>query len=122
MCFVVMSNKELTAKKDIICYKFLEIVDEDSGMLVSPYKDHVYFLGETYKLSKKLRIKKSGDYDSIEEGLHSCNSCIIKIWGDRPSFLRKCSLFQCTIPKGAKYYKNSKEYVSDAITINKKIS
>lgn len=121
MCFFVESNKELTAKKDIICYKFLQVVEEDSGMLVSPFIDHVYFLGEINKLNKKLMTYNLGDAKLIHEGFHSGNSFMIKTWGDRPEIFKNYSLFQCTIPKGSKYYKNEMEYVSDAIIINKKI-
>lgn len=120
MCFFVKSiYKELTANRDITCYKILEVVDWDSGMLLSPYCHHVYFLGELNRLNEKLRVSYLGGVKVINEGFHSY--CEYFSYPHLKNLLN-VPIFKCTIPKGAKYYKNSMEYVSDAIIINKRIN
>lgn len=116
MCFIVYSNKKLTANKNITCYKILEVVDEDSGMLLSQHREYVYFLGELNKLNKKLSIDGRGYYSTIHKGFHSYRNRNTVVYSEN------IIIFQCTIPKGTKYYKNSMEYVSDAIIINKRIN
>ncbi len=115
MCFTIKTRRKLKAKKDIICYK---LVYEDLTPLYN-FND-----GFKYKLNKLendkgkkdiLRINKSVyEYPNIDIGFHSyktkkmCKFVRIYIYN-------KNIIIECIIPKGAHYYVNNKEYVSDQI-------
>jgi hypothetical protein len=107
MCFEITDPKMYTADKDIICYKTL-------GM---PYK-----LGHLYELGKELEITQHPEYRIQLEGTFRSKIGIIE-----EGFISeiKFPIFgrpvECIIPKGAHYYKNTHEYISDKILIHKRI-
>lgn len=114
MCFFISSKfpNELIAENNIRCYK-IGTVNEKSFR--SLYKDFYYVYGRCYKLETKLT---PWFYRSkIEKGFHSY--AYIKYARNMISILSMDRIVKCTIPKGAKYYFNGVEYVSDRIIIHK---
>jgi hypothetical protein len=133
MCFFVPKNaRAKIAKKDITCYKLL--YDFVRGPTSTIY-NFTYKLG---KVNKKIVLRivrenylvlgknhylyidddmKQTNYRVINRGYHS--------YIDRPLFAKAEveNEFECTIPKGTKYYEDSigGVRVSETIIINRKL-
>jgi hypothetical protein len=113
MCFIKENNELLTAKKDIICYKYIY------KNLVSSVREFQYELNKKYYI-RFWRLKNLfyvfNNYDEINDkfifiGFHSYHLT---------NHMPKVN-YECIIPKGSKYYKNCEQYVSNSIIIKKKI-
>lgn len=105
MCFTG-KNIERIAKKDIVCYKKINLnFDGRNSIIISSYhKGFKYKLGKVYNASF---TKSKRTYDAgidIFRGFHSYRN---KDMGN----------VKCIIPKGSKYYINDSERVSDSIKI-----
>ena len=131
MCFTVQENKELTADKDIVCYKWLtELMLGNS--YESPYYGMIYNIGQRYNLENRLESKFHYDVNFtthyiIDEGYHSFITAMacerhINSSSDFMCGHPRDRIVKCIIPKGAHYYVNHKtnEYVSDAIIVKRK--
>ena len=113
------------AYNDIIVYK---VLIEDEGILQSPYfQSFVWELNTIYESDlnyPELCITPFRFNYKIHEGFHSCDQgytlskYYLVIMNTNPS----AEIYECIIPKGSCYYKNSRgEYVSDKLIIKKKI-
>lgn len=108
-------NRIRTAKKDIVCYKFLRRKGEQ---LITPYQYTFVEIGETY--DSKLRKDFQGD---IEEGLHSFKrlKAVDSFVEDNyyKTLYSSIVIVKCIIPKGSTYYKgryaSSTCYASDTL-------
>ena len=112
MCFYVDPNhcKELIATEDIFCYKIINtVLKRGKPVLVSNYQRFEYKLGKKYSIRKLKLVNEN----AIFEGFHSYIKDKKFMW----------CLYECIIPKGAKYYKNinNNEYVSNKIIIIKEL-
>ena len=136
MCFRIKIDKKLTAKRDILCYKIV-CIDVDNNILPLYYMDkpnsYFYKFGETVK--SELNITA---YHAIERGFHSfikpnianyyIKLCTYFIYTDpdhnndfklfhKEIKIKEIIVVSCIIPKGAHYYVNDEEYVSDQIKL-----
>lgn len=112
MCFHKLSKEDVpkVAQEDIICYKFLY---RQSSTLFSPYNSFTWEVG---KVGNAI-ITKGIDEGDLSNGFHSCKSlkdCIRY----RTKLCETYLIFQFTIPKGAEYYENETQYVSNQIFLN----
>lgn len=114
MCFEIKTNRQLTAKKNIECYKAMNLIDENYAR--SACKNFIYKLKKT---NPEIELKPGYDRFGclvISKGYHSEKKLqdAQNGWNNRPVYL-------CIIPKGSKYYVNDYEYVSSNIIIVKLI-
>lgn len=116
MCFIIDTKypEEKIAKKDIVCYKRLEVL-YPNGRFSSPHQ------GKRYKLNILYRSElKPSSYNTIKIGLHSY-SC-----KKRAEHYRAFGevVTKGIIPKGSRYYYNPimHEYVSNQIIIREVIN
>lgn len=119
MCFYISDKhpNAMVAKKDISVYKILERVGIENKKLtgLSPYKTYEWTQG---KLAK-AEIKSRRDVE-IDEGLHAfVKLSIAKILRNNSSKVR--TICECIIPKGAIYYINSKEIVSNKMILTGRV-
>lgn len=115
MCFFISKKypNELTAKRDIVCYKLLR----------DGYPQYESGFGK-YQYNKRnppvsLVPRASLSFSYIMEGYHSYRERKFTLFFST-QYLGINQLVKFIIPKGAKYYKNDTEYVSSTI-IRKKI-
>lgn len=112
------------AKTAIICYKAMEkrkvLGVYKKGSYVTPYQGAKMERGKTY--SAVIKAECAGS--SIGPGLHSCKKvrfCAGHM--NNSTGLSKCKrsksdiIVKCVIPKGARYYQNDIEYVSNKLKI-----
>ena len=132
MCWITCGIPSvLTAETDI---PILKVGIENENIMVSPYNEFSYELGETYKMTGIHPIRVKDQYH-IYEGFHSYDPrelqlshefwCIIVAKGGlrQERYPAWMDVFEGFIPRGSHYYLNmSGELVSDGICItNKKI-
>ena len=101
MCFIVKTKRQMTAKRDIECYK---LFTKSTEALCSFF---------TYKINTEntvINLHPIGR--KIEEGYHSYKNYNSIDYGWIHDTLRRC-----IIPKGSKYYVNDTEYVSSNIIV-----
>jgi len=114
MCFYLDKNEKLIAKKDIECYKiFLGNKNRINSIC---FYDMVWKVGVLVNESKKENVLLiDHDNNVIGVGLHSykIKELINKSW------FNISIKAKCIIPKGANYYENESEYVSDQLKIVK---
>ena len=116
MCFRITYNGKKTAtiaKKDIIAYKVLKYVE---GKLISPYN----YMSWKKGLIVKIGGVKSNDSNEIDIGLH-CKKTIegaIEFMGFINVYLEEeAMIYYVIIPKGARYWENVSEYVSNKMIL-----
>ena len=117
MCFTCehWQDKPMKAETDIVCYKILAVGDE--GEL------YAHFYKKAYKLNKKYRLWKMGDYKipskyasfgikkEVAEGFHAFTS-LQYVFHYKDPLIRMMTSYletviaEAIIPKGAKYYWN----------------
>jgi len=105
MCFVRKSGqRRKKATEDILAFKRLRIQGDD---IISPYIYTKWKVGEL----KKADMQQNG-LGEIEQGLHCYVSeeIAVKNWGG-------CTTVPVIIPKGAHYYINDKEIVSNQMIV-----
>lgn len=106
MCFYKSTERKdsklKTATKAIIVYKGLNGIKN----LKSPYQNTIWTEKKT--LTEKYFVRDARGYSTVSTGFHSA-----KTW-NRAKF-HGTRVFEFVIPKGAKYYENETEYVSDKI-------
>ena len=111
MCLSLTTTKNpLIATEDIVCYKFLKVVDGRYSMsgkteVTAPYRGTEYKLGKLNKIAH-VRRDYAGD---VEAGFHSFKSVrkAFRSAENRNSHIehRGYYVFVCIIPKGAEYFK-----------------
>jgi len=108
MCFVGKDEK-LIANEDIICYKVLK--KKWFKYYAPVWTDHRYKRNKLYYAKFGIKLFKPGKI-RIDEGLHSYKNMedAKTSWGCFEKHIKKF-----IIPKGAEYYCNDKEYVSNQI-------
>lgn len=109
MCFTNNLNQTApkVAENDIECYKFL--MD-----LCSPfYYNGIWKENEL----KEAEIAETADHnDELNIGFHSCKDVERCIWYRADvEYQHICPIYKFIIPKGALYYENNNEYLSDKI-------
>lgn len=121
MCFLILTDskaygEELTASKDIVCYKMLE-KSIGGEVYMSPYQNELYFKINTKakSITKTSSLIASPWTSQINIGLHTYSNkkyARKKLCTDR-------AFFKAIIPKGSKYYYNPEdsEYVSDKLIV-----
>jgi len=116
MCFSTTSNKIITARKDIVVHKlFLRVLDENEQIKYkSLVKGKIFNEGEINE-EVKLKVEKREYYYSVSEGYHSY------IPGKEDFGWAWDAMCKCIIPKGSKYLKNEREYVSSNIIVGEQI-
>lgn len=83
-----------TAKKDIICYKWLE--RRDTNKLYSPY-----YGNDSVKVGQRMKAKLGISNHSVNEGIHA-------YYSKKEALTNRCMndvIVECIIPKGAQYIK-----------------
>lgn len=123
MCFSINNDEIYTAKKNIVCYKYLTLPYRSINHVRSYHQDFRYTIGKVYKkrsFSNKIIFKGS----LYSEGYHSFISkskVQVNILNTKPHIREiNCEMtvaVQCVIPRGARYLKNNNEYISSAIRI-----
>ena len=108
MCFYKTSCRSVlkTANNDILVYKSLKI-SSTGKTLRSPYRK-----GTIWKVGviKKANLEINTYTHHVHQGLHSGKTYNeVRNIGD--------DIFICIIPRGAKYYENAKQYVSDKLIL-----
>jgi hypothetical protein len=109
MCLKIGKAKVKIAKQDITCYKTLRVDGVGNKIkFTSPYMDFPYDLGKIYTVEMRVR---NGE---VADGFHSYVES---------ELLEGEDVFECTIPKGARYYvgtyASEKAYASNKIRIDK---
>lgn len=112
--FGIKWNKPLIAKKDIHCFKFYRIINDNTVKTI--------YQSRTYDINKPLPEVKLGIYYpnssiiEIDEGYHSYVNNNEEESGNE---------FHAIIPKGSKYYKGifhgKKSYASTNLIIGKRV-
>lgn len=99
-----------TAKKDITCYKYLVLKNENGvSYLQTPYRDCIVSIGEIYQ--SKLEINyywNCGPTKELNQGLHSFVN-LEDARSSHPEYYyekgeNSVIYVKCIIPKGTKYY------------------
>ena len=119
MCLVIKpKQKALVVKKDIKCFKIVSKTKKErllcsfhpQGTLITPYREEVVVPGLT--VTSKIEVNRrqcNTNIADIDVAIHSFTNKIVADkdcewindhWGDK--FIAK--VFECIIPKGAKYY------------------
>lgn len=128
MCLLSNSKIPLIAKKDIICYKVLQRLSDNS--YISPFRNVKYNINDfNYPLEKYNQNDYVYDYSGwykIEQGFLHCFvsknihpndyvSSHIFLWAK----IFPLYLFECYIPKGAKYFVSNcgKEICADKLFV-----
>ena len=143
MCLVITKfNKLKVAKEDIKCYKILFKSSLLPDLLMAPYQNFNYKLGETYftNMSVTYNCDTFGlsffryiiynlfdiflNVKGVNQGFHSFVNLKNAI-NERNADVdyKRLVVCECIIPKGTKYYKGKylhyDGYASDSIKINK---
>jgi len=129
MCFFKHSSKPKVkvAGRDVICYKILR--RDADGELLSPYRGVKYEIGKVKKIGNNFKTKpydfNTGNRykNSIDIGLHSL-STLAEAENWKWQIGRSNSeIFECVIPKGAKYWYNpfDHEYCSNQLLVKSQI-
>lgn len=107
MCFINRRNQPSAkvATEDIHVFKGLTV--DKKGRLYAPVQKTRWRIGWT---KWSWRMVKSGSPDEIYRGLHSA-----KTWQHANKYGDK--IFNAVIPKGAKYWENDDEFVSNKLRI-----
>ncbi len=121
MCFLIshMTPAMRIATEDIPCIKVLQHRRYKFGRraILSPSQDAVYWNWLNWrkkKIKKRSRLERPNQRNSINKGLHTYRPEIsINIFAN---IQEKHIAY---IPKGAKYYMNNKEYVSNRLVVFK---
>ncbi len=110
------TEKPMIATEDIVCYKFLKVVDGCSSISgktenIAPYQCTKYTLGELNKIAHVRR----DSYGCVETGFHSFKSVRKAFRYARYKNIGHPGhyVFVCIIPKGAEYFKG---HWNDAIS------
>ena len=133
MCLLTLQNKPLVAEEDIIVFKMFYQLPLDAAVY-SPLQHYRYVIGKEYKTEMRTSKDKSV-YDRRAEvslNLHRYNPSKryigagfhaafnieryngIGIYNGYNAFI-----YQCTVPKGSKYYTDDTDLiVSDCIIVN----
>lgn len=138
MCLITDQQEVLIAQEDITVYKCLREINDN---LWAPYNDFRYDLNKLYEtiiresdewcgfdsFDNRMIQNKYPDFEPAEEhkklksfgsGFHSALSKgrLLESWMTNDEYI-----FECTIPKGSKYYIGISDLVvSNQIIINKK--
>ena len=104
MCFIVTSRSKI-ATKNIVCYKKSNQEWGERKAKFTPYFK-VWFSYTVNKPTEKVRLRNYGG--EIDEGYHSYKD-VKRI--EYSSY----RLGKFVIPKGARYYDNGSEYVSETL-------
>lgn len=111
MCFIVTNKRVKIAKKNIVCYKFSDVNQQDKELTFSPYyRDTFVYIKNEPTPRIKLTITNG---DKICRGYHSFNTLI-----SCREVARGCSrIGKFIIPKGTRYYESKYygEYVSETL-------
>ena len=118
MCFLG-ENKKLIANEDIVCYKVLrKICFRYYALCCTEFRYKKNKLYKTEIKAERCYQRFEGIY--IEEGFHSSNSIYTaKIEWMYGAIGITRVLAKFIIPKGAEYYENDKERVSNQIIFKK---
>lgn len=107
MCFSKITNKLKIAEKDIPCYKFLRCD------LKSPFEFYQYVPGAV----NTVNLDKDDSEFEVEEGYHSCKTLATAIQYREEQNEDHRKIYEFYIPKGAEYYENETQYVSNQIVL-----
>lgn len=117
MCFAIKKNDEVArvTPVDITVYKILEV--NVNGGLYSPTQSTSWTL-DLVAVIHDLKRVRSHTADTIDAGLHSLRTLQdakdFKRSNYPNSFYKICT---AVIPKGALYWENATQYVSDRLTV-----
>lgn len=114
MCFINYRNQESAkvATEDIPVFKGLNV--DYKGVITSPVRKYTRWkVGVTKTV---WFMKKRGNPIDIQKGIHSAkNPLIARGWSDTGN------VFNAIIPKGAKYWENNNEFVSNKLKLLEQI-
>ena len=111
MCLIINPvNVALEAETDIVCWKFLEIVNYKKGKFKTPYKNFPVKIGKTYT-SKLVKEGKE-----VNVGIHS----FVKI-EDALDYQNGYGrvVAKCIIPKGSMYFLGAYDLTDDSYASDK---
>lgn len=126
MCLISYRSEPLTAKEDIPCYKVLQRLDDNC--YVSPFRNMPYKINSVNypeTVFSESDIKEYYLYDycyNIGNGfLHCYRSCGVALsyYNFKQQISYLLYLFECYIPKGAKYFinRNGTEICADKLFV-----
>lgn len=154
MCLYSKQQDAKVAEEDIICFKLFFVVDEllndkmkktyKVGDITATYRpDYIYRFDRETRMAVEPKFIDHIEYASIfsnkqeydiNVGFHSYSRLEDAQSGarifiddqDTPTIKRTLALFQCTIPKGARYYEGDSSsvvpgYCSDSLIIGMKL-
>lgn len=112
MCFNVTNDKRKKARYDIICFKLVRS-NSTIGIAESPFRFFDWVAGKKYRSTLDNPCNYNGD---IHEGFHAfktINGCrrLAKLWDG----VQEYNIGIFVIPKGAEYYENDTQYVSNSM-------
>lgn len=109
------------AKKKIVCYKAAFKIIGKRGVYETPHRGVQIKKGKVYTAKIMRDHTNFSSSLRIGPGLHSCKVIKETLNHLDGITLKKRSsrdiVLQCIIPKGAKYYENDTEYVSNTLKI-----
>lgn len=114
MCWTSCVLHKHKALDDFIVYKLVKF--DTFNTCKSLVYNYTYEFEKLYKLESPLHVKKRNYVYIIDEGFHSCAylHSLLYIEDSLDNLV-----VECTIPKGATYYRNGRgEVVSDEIIIH----
>ena len=108
MCLVKQSKLPKRAKKDIVVYKFVEVINDDIKLFKTPYQDNYVYLGDKYK-SSEHPFRAIFGKTIYGEGIHSfiLERTAVRRAMDSTigcGLKRRFAAIKCHIPKGSYYY------------------
>ena len=124
MCFIVSDkqSKVLITKKPIKVYKIVYMLD---SVAHSFYYQMIYIPGIIYKtIMSTIEIPAEDDNRNdfkktiVENGFHSYITLHNVMFDPHPEHRHNIYVAAFTIPAGAKYYKNKRDYVSNQIVFD----
>lgn len=119
MCFTIqvkrgtdaMYCKATKAEKDIVVYKWLK--ESEGGVLCSPIKQGTKWKKGVPKIAGMCRKSSSLD---INKGLHSFRGVTSAC---RYRGAKSGGIYKCKIPKGAYFFVNRTQYVSNRLILTR---
>lgn len=124
MCLISYISEPLVAKEDIVCYKVLHHLGDNC--YVSPFRNMPYKINsvnypETVFSESDIKLTELYCYSIGNGFLHCYRSCGVPLsyYDFKQQISCPLYLFECYIPKGAKYFinRNGTEVCADKLFV-----
>lgn len=114
MCFITNNTRKYIAKKDIVCYKVVNLKNKE---IYSYWYGFIYELNKKYALRTLQPISLDFNYIRIEEGFHSYKYMSSANKHLNAYKLPEEAIVKCIVPKDSEYYTNGEHMVSNQIIV-----